>query len=665
MPGPLPEGVQESLGADRRVFSEMKARASGPRRYLQSLRFRILAIALTPAILGSSVITGYFANRTLAEAESALHSRGREIAAHLANAAEYEHFSGNMVYLKHLLDFSRSGQDILALGIVDDRGHWQVVSGQATLMGNVHGQPGVFKQTLGDYLLFAHPIGALGHGDAAPYLSVETRTPPAASIVVLLDTRPLQQHHGRVLWGSAALLAMILAATGIVAWRMSSGLSGRLQAIADAVERVTLGQEKVRVATPSRGELGKLEQGINRMAAALQEHREGMQRRVAEATAELVQQKQAAEAAVLAKSRFLAAASHDLRQPLHALTLLVAALRERVQGSEVQQLARHIEASALAMQELLNALLDFSKLEAGVVVAHPECFPLNRVLNSVLRQFSPLAADKGLVLHVHSTSAWAYSDPVLVERILMNFVSNAIRYSDAGWVVVGLRREQETLRVEVWDTGKGIPPAYQDKIFEEYFQLDNPERSRDKGLGLGLAIVARMARLVGSPINVFSQPGRGSCFSFRLPRCTPHATPVGQDAPLLPPQASLEHILVAFIDDDESILEAMVALFSQWDIDLAAAMDAVEIERDLRELGRAPDLILSDYRLPGGITGIQAIADLRRAFGEHIPAALVTGDTAPETIQAIAASGLPALHKPLKPANLRAMMVHLLAGRKA
>jgi len=493
----------------------------GGHRVLDNLRLRILAIALTPALVGLLLLTLYFSNRILHEAEQALQTRGRDIARHLAAAAEYDYLLGNIVTLKRLLDYTAARPEVLTIGIMEAGGTWHVVTGRALLLMPITWQEGVYETKSGVNRVFIHPMGVADPADTDPYLAAMPHRKIAGQVVVVLNTASLEQTRANVLAGAGVLVALFLPLVGAVAWRMSHGLSTRLQALSRAVERIADGQLSARVEAASSGELGLLERNINRMACALQEGREGLERRISEATAELTAQKQAAEAAVQVKSRFLAAASHDLRQPLHALTLLVAALKERLSSGETQQLVRHIEASALAMQELLNALLDLSRLDAGVVEAHPECFPLARLLQGIQRQFAPLAAEKGLVLQVRITQAWSYSDPVLVERILINLVANAIRYTESGWVSIGARQEEGGLRLKVWDTGPGIPKAYQDKIFEEYFQLVNPERSRDKGLGLGLAIVARLARLLGTPVNVDSEPGKGSCFSIRLPACQP------------------------------------------------------------------------------------------------------------------------------------------------
>lgn len=644
---------------------EQRPAARGGRGLLHNLRLRILAIALTPALVGLLLLTLYFSNRVLQEAEQALQTRGRDIARHLAAAAEYDYLLGNIVTLKRLLEYTAARPEVLTIGIMDKNGTWHVVTEHALLLKPITWREGIYEQDLGGNRVFVHPMGVADLANTDPYLAATPHRHIAGQVVVVLSTASLEETRSNVLTGAGVLVVIFLPLVGAVAWRMSHGLSSRLRALSHAVGRIADGQLTVRVEAASSGELGVLEQNINRMASALQEGCDGMERRIREATAELTAQKQAAETAVQAKSRFLAAASHDLRQPLHALTLLVAALKERLSSGETQQLVRHIETSALAMQELLNALLDLSRLDAGVVVAHPECFPLARVLQGIQRQFAPLAAEKGLVLQVRTTQSWSYSDPVLVERILINLVANAIRYTETGWVSVGARLEGDGLRLEVWDTGPGIPKDYQDKIFEEYFQLVNPERSRDKGLGLGLAIVARLARLLGTPVNVYSEPGKGSCFSIRLPVCQPETRVEEAAAPAGSAEVHLRHALVACIDDDLSILEAMVELLAGWDMEVAAGPDVAQVHADLIQLGRSPDVIVSDYRLAGGCSGMEAITSLRQAFGAQIPAVLITGDTAAETIQAIDASGLPVLHKPLRPAKLRAMLSHLLAGRGA
>ncbi len=624
-----------------------------------TLRLRILAVALMPLLLAVGMFAIYFTQRSANEMEQSLERQGQDSAKHLADTIAFDLFSGNLPPVKRLLDYERNFRRIEAAAVTDGV-QWLVISGEGKALPLISGTAPAMRWRDGPMLYFAQRVRLPASSESDPYLDPPDMQRNDLYMVVSLSRAPVElaRSQAGLAASGTALVAIVFAL--LLAWRLSGGVSRPLLNITHTVAQLTNGNLTARTPEHSQGEISLLEKGINRMAQALEENQRNLTLRVHDATAELLGQKLAAEAAVLAKSRFLAAASHDLRQPLHALTLLVAALREQVPDGEAGRLTRHIEAVAAAMESLLNALLDLSKLDAGVVEARPHCFALNKVFAQLASQFSPVAESRGIKLSFASNNLWAYSDPVLVERILANLISNALRYAERGRVLVGARRVgADWLRFEVWDTGKGIPQEFQDRIFEEYFQLNNPERHRDKGLGLGLAIVSRLARLLGSRVQVRSEPGQGACFSFQLARCAPAM--IQPDIPasaafLLP----LEKALVAFIDDDEAILDAMVQVFDKWNVALAAGEDAEQVRDELRSLGRAPNLILCDYRLRDGRTGIEAIQILREAFGATIPAALLTGDTATDTIQAIRASGLPVLHKPLKPAKLRAFLSHLL-----
>lgn len=625
-----------------------------------TLRLRILAVALMPLLLAVGMFAIYFTQRSANEMEQSLERQGQDSAKHLADTIAFDLISGNLPPVKRLLDYERNFRRI-EVAAVTDGVQWLVISGEGKALPLISGTAPPMRWRDGPMLYFAQRVRLPASSESDPYLDPPEMQRHNLYMVVSLSRAPVElaRSQAGLAASGTALVAIVFAL--LLAWRLSGGVSRPLLNITHTVAQLTNGNLTARTPEQSQGEIGLLENGINRMAQALEENQRNLTLRVQDATAELLGQKLAAEAAVLAKSRFLAAASHDLRQPLHALTLLVAALREQVSDGEAGRLTRHIEAAAAAMESLLNALLDLSKLDAGVVEARPHCFALNKVFAQLASQFSPVAESRGIKLSFASNHLWAYSDPVLVERILSNLISNALRYAERGRVLVGARRVgADWLRFEVWDTGKGIPQEFQDRIFEEYFQLNNPERHRDKGLGLGLAIVSRLARLLGSRVQVRSDPGQGACFSFQLARCAPaliHPDVPASAAFLLP----LEKALVAFIDDDEAILDAMVQVFDKWNVALAAGEDAEQVRDELRSLGRAPNLILCDYRLRNGRTGIEAIQILREAFGTAIPAALLTGDTATDTIQAIRASGLPVLHKPLKPAKLRAFLSHLLA----
>lgn len=381
---------------------------------------------------------------------------------------------------------------------------------------------------------------------------------------------------------------------------------------------------------------------------------------------DLLRQKEIAEQASLAKSTFLAAASHDLRQPVHALGLFVGALRGVNMPGEGQVLLEQIEASVQAMGGLFNALLDISQLDAGIVEVTQRNFAVGPLLDRVCREHASEAKVKGLGLAAKACSLIVYSDPVLLERILRNLVSNAVRYTDQGRIVIGCRRRNGAVAIQVWDTGRGIAADQQERVFQEYYQLANPERDRAKGLGLGLAIVRRLTDLLDCRMQLCSEPGRGSCFEVTMPLASGPST-----ASLIPLEAETENlgnVLVAgflvVIDDERAIRDAMSSLLREWGHEVVAAESGDEIMRRLTDHPMRPDLIICDYRLRNGEHGIEVIERLRAEYNETIPAMLITGDTAPDRLTEAQASGLLLLHKPVSNGRLRAAAIRLMASAK-
>ncbi|MGC9271365.1 ATP-binding response regulator [Acidiphilium sp.] len=374
---------------------------------------------------------------------------------------------------------------------------------------------------------------------------------------------------------------------------------------------------------------------------------------------DLKRQKDIAEQANLAKSRFLAAASHDLRQPVHAIGLFVGALRGVAMPPEGQRLLEQIESSTNAMDGLFTALLDISRLDAGAVDVVRRPFALGPLLDRICRDHAAEALAKGVTLIHKPTTAIVNSDPVLVEQIARNLISNAVRYTDVGRIVIATRRRGATLRLQVWDTGRGIASEQHERVFEEYFQLGNPERDRTKGLGLGLAIVRRVATLLDADLTLRSQPGRGSCFELTLPFA---------DAP--DPHEQVEHRssagalargLVVVIDDERAIREAMTSLLESWGHQVMVASSGDEAIQVLSGCRQRPDLIICDYRLRDGENGVAVVDRLRADYNEDVPAMLITGDTGPDRLAEAHASGLLLLHKPVSNSKLRAAIVNLMA----
>ncbi|MFO1414103.1 MAG: ATP-binding protein [Burkholderiales bacterium] len=367
----------------------------------------------------------------------------------------------------------------------------------------------------------------------------------------------------------------------------------------------------------------------------------------------------AAESADRAKTRFLAAASHDLRQPLHALGLFAARLAGRVRDPEDAALAQRIMTSVTSLDSLFSALLDISKLEAGAVAAAPRPTALAPLLERLANDFTPEAIERGLRFAVVPTRLAVHSDPVLLERILRNLIANALAYTKTGGVVVGARRRgPHDVAIDVWDTGPGIANADLPRVFEEFYQVGNPERDRSRGLGLGLAIVRRLAQLLGHRVEVRSCVGRGS--RFRVLAGVAAQAGVAAAAPA-PPLGTdpLAGRRVLVIDDEEPVREAMRQTLAGWGCEALVAGCAAEAVT-LLQGALPPDLMVIDYRLPAGEDGLAAIAAVRAACGRDVPAVIVSGESSSAELARVQAAGLDLLHKPASPAKLRAMLAFLL-----
>jgi signal transduction histidine kinase/CheY-like chemotaxis protein len=371
-----------------------------------------------------------------------------------------------------------------------------------------------------------------------------------------------------------------------------------------------------------------------------------------------------AERANAAKTRFLAAASHDLRQPIHALGLSFATLADKVRNAERQALIDQVENSITAVDNMLRALLDISKLDAGVVSPNLEPVPAAPLFRQLHSEFLPMTQQQGNTLIIRPTKDWAQSDPGMLERILRNLLGNALRYTSNGQVLLTARRRGDYLRFEVHDTGPGIPEDRFDDIFIEFQQLGNPHRDRRQGLGLGLAIVKRLAGLLGHPIGLTSQLGRGSCFWVETRLAQPQETahpPPGETERLPGDQIHGARVLV--LDDETSILQSMRHLLEHWGCEVSTAATLEEAHRLVQ--AEAQDLLIVDYRLAGEITGLNAANHLQETAGHAIPVLVITGDTAPQRLREARDSGYPLLHKPVQPARLRSTMQHLIRDRLA
>ena len=372
---------------------------------------------------------------------------------------------------------------------------------------------------------------------------------------------------------------------------------------------------------------------------------------------QLREQKDEADKANQAKSKFLAAASHDLRQPLHALTLFTSLLTENLESPQNKKLASQINRSLEALQSLFNALLDISRLEAGTLVPEIRDFRVGPMLERIHNDFSGDATKKNIKLLIETDDFVAQSDSSLLEQILRNYVSNAIRYTAHGSITLSCAEINHELLFTVKDTGIGIPADQLDEIYDEFHQLRNPERDRSKGLGLGLAIVKRISKLLDHPIEVQSTVAHGSCFSIRVPAgSTEQVREFKPNTVTSSPAISNRTVNVVIIDDDIDVRESMEALFLNWGCKTYVCATPQSVVEKLRQDGAIPDAIIADYRLRDGRTGIGAIDLLKAQYGDNIPSLIITGDTASEPLQAIQNSGIPLINKPVSPAKLRTFL---------
>lgn len=370
-----------------------------------------------------------------------------------------------------------------------------------------------------------------------------------------------------------------------------------------------------------------------------------------------------AEEASRSKSRFFAAANHDLRQPLHSLGLFATALRNGSEGRAGIKLVDQILQCTDSLERLFDNLLDISRLDAGQVSVKRNIVPLNDVLTRLRSMFTIPAQEKNLKLRLRPSPLFVNTDSTLLFRVLSNLVSNALRYTESGGIVVGCRKRGGKVLIEVWDTGIGIPLEHQDRIFEEFYQLNNPERDRTRGLGLGLATVRRIAQLLDHQVSVQSRPSKGSRFSIQVPIADPSRIPVASATVEQKIPNLLGGKFIVVIDDETSVRLGMQSLLESWGCKCLTATNAHEALAGID--GRTPDFLIVDLRLRGEDTGIDAIKTLRAQLGQGVPAVLVSGDTATEQLRKVSAAGLTLMHKPLKAVRLRALLNHEFAKERA
>ena len=514
------------------------------------IRPRAVLIAALPTMVMAVVLIAYFTSSRLSDLEDAHVQRGKALARQLAAASEYGVFSGNRESLRKLSNTIVIERDVVRVAVIGPGGD---------ILAESKTSDPPPKNT--SPLRFREPVAGLGVNIEDPFLENSDAAPPAngqrGEVLVEMTRDSLRAEERHLLWTAFLMVCAVLMASVALALRMSRGISGPILRIAGTVTRFGHGNLTARVPVEGGKSLRTLAEGVNDMADKLSASREDLQRQIDAATRELLNKKDEAERGNRAKTRFLAAASHDLRQPMHALGLFVAELGQKPHAPDTRRLVEQIAVSAETMENLLDSLLDISRLDVGVLDRQIKHFPLQPLLERIDVDYRREAELRGQRLRLRPTSLWVESDPLLLERILHNLISNALRYSPGGTILLACRKRGRRVRIEVRDNGPGIAPEAQEAVFQEFVQLDNPERNRAKGLGLGLAIVRRLTDLLGHPLELRSSPGCGALFAVELPTAAPG--PLAERSQPAPGHA-LNGLHVALVDDDELAVASTVGL---------------------------------------------------------------------------------------------------------
>ena len=620
------------------------------------IRTRAFMLGLLPTLLVAMVLTAFHVYSRLSDLETTMAQQGMAMARHLASSAEYGVLSGNTDALGKLLDQAMAEPGVASAAVI-----WpdQARLARGEAIGRLPLLHKASHWQSGKRAWFASPVQLSPLDESDTFIEDSTSAnAPLAWVAVSVDLHQKQALTQKLLLASLGITLLGLMLSILLIYQLAlTGVQPILNIIA-TVKRISSGGFGTQMEVTARSpELRELQAMVNQMSESLRSYQQDMEAKVHAVTAELEHRKKEAEQANLAKSRFLAAASHDLRQPMHAISLYVESLKPQMQGRAAEETLNKIERSILGTVELFNAILDVTKLDAGVV--QPQLAPvrMRKFLLHLADEFAAEADSKGLSLRVRAPDVWVESDGILLERIFRNLLSNALFHTTRGGVLLSARRYQEHLRLQVWDTGSGIAPEHQPRIFEEFYQAGGQEAQTHHGLGLGLAIVRRLARLLGYPLQMNSRPGLGTVFSLDVPLLENGPTDIEEAGG--GGNCTLQGCAVV-VDDDPAILSALGNLLQQWGMGVQLMSTLHQVAHELKA---APDVVLVDYQLLNGENGLMVAQEVHQRWGAQIPIVLITGDTRTETIQTLRKSGFTILHKPVRANQLRALLTVLLQNQ--
>ena len=636
---------------------------------ISSLRWRLLWMSMLPLILFALIWMSYALVQRYADLSSQLEQRAQLLARQMAVASDYAIFAQNNLVLQNITAFVVKEPEVSFAGVYDASLQALSISERqtdlskersanlSTQMSAVTNSGLPFMSIESDRLVrFIQPINSIGLDLEDTLKNASKLSPITGYAVVEVSLDSVYTELIKFLFGVLLILAALLYIALLVVNRFSSQLENSFRLVANAAKKIGAGDTKVRLRLGSNDikVFDQLSYDINIMAERLDFSQNYLENKVLTATQALREQKEAAEISNNAKSRFLAAASHDLRQPIHAISLLVSAAQFEKDPAAQSAIIGRIENGTAALSDLLNSLLDISRLDGGGVQIHEGDFALDNVMNNLQNTYQSLAEEKGLDLIIRPTKACTRSDPMLLERILSNLVSNAVRYTPPGGVVyVAVRPRGQEWLVQVRDNGPGISPEEQDNIFQEFVQLSNPQRDRSQGLGLGLAIVKRLMHLLLHRVEVRSALGQGATFSVYIPKIElgQHTAPTTADTfkASKDPSFQLKGLRILVIEDDELVRQSFQGLLAMWGASVDVFEQAELAIQHATQPDHRPDLIITDHRLGGLYNGLELSREIAQLLSNPIPTLLITGDTEDLSLQRISDKHIQVLYKPVKP----------------
>jgi len=626
------------------------------------IKFQAIIIAVIPILLTVAFIESFGLYSQFSEMDDALRERSKSIAKQLASSSEYAVFSGNIDSLKFNTDATLNQQDVSKVTIYDSNKNVLASSsrsGTTMLPPTNLGITSTFYENSSTLWVYESIIPVVLDVDPLMNESSLNAKPRKALGVVLIEFSKarLNERKLQILFAALLLTTFILILAVSIAYRLSKNVTNPINDLGKGI--VDIGQGNLETMIPNSGviELDQLARGINSMTAQLKNDRDNLQKRILQATEGLRQKQKQAEEANRAKSQFLSAASHDLRQPIAASSLYIDTLNLTSLDPRQKKIVTRLKESMSSMTGLLNSLLEISKLDGGMITPKIIPFDLGQLYSRIEANFQSLAENKGLRFHLSFTrkhSLLVVTDGDLIDRIVMNLVSNAIKFTSQGGVLVSARLRKKEILLQVWDTGIGMDEESIHHIYDEFFQVGNPQRDRMHGLGLGLSIVKRCVELLGIQITCHSRPGKGTVFSLRLPLLEETAIPDISKASRINNESRLKGKRFIVIEDNVLVANGLTGWIEE------KGGKTIHFQ-NAKEALNNPDISHSDYyvvdhMLGGGTNGIQLLNLLKQRFGKPIRAVVITGDTSTAFIKSSANCEWPILHKPIETSSLLAAL---------